>query len=162
MRTSIKLLSAALVMALGLGIASAAALAPAASSVGYVASVSTTDACKGIQALDSTATCGPGDTTGTSTVDNLITTVVNILSWVVGVAAVIAIVFSGFKYVTSGGDSNKTSAAKTTLIYALVGLIVVVLAQFIVHFTLNQATSAANDTCATNSSLAANSPHCQQ
>jgi hypothetical protein len=63
--------------------------------------------------------------------------IVNLLSIVVGVVAVIMIIFGGFRYITSGGDSGNVSTAKNTLIYAIVGLIIVALAQFIVHFVLN-------------------------
>jgi hypothetical protein len=48
------------------------------------------------------------------------------------------VIISGFKYVTSGGDPQKVSGAKSTLIYAIVGLIVVALAQILVHFVLQQ------------------------
>lgn len=63
--------------------------------------------------------------------------IVNILSVIVGVIAVIMIIFGGFRYITSGGDSGNVSSAKNTLIYAIVGLIIVALAQFIVHFVLD-------------------------
>ena len=62
--------------------------------------------------------------------------VVNILSIVVGIVAVIMIIFGGFRYITSGGESGSVSGAKNTLIYAIVGLVIVALAQFIVHFVL--------------------------
>lgn len=62
--------------------------------------------------------------------------VVNIFSIIVGVIAVIMIIWGGFKYITSGGDSGNVSAAKNTLIYAVVGLIIVALSQFIVHVVL--------------------------
>jgi hypothetical protein len=63
--------------------------------------------------------------------------VVNIFSVIVGVIAVIMIIFGGFKYITSGGDSGNVSSAKNTLIYAVVGLIIVALSQFIVHVVLS-------------------------
>lgn len=66
--------------------------------------------------------------------------VLTILSIIVGVAAVIMIIISGFKYITSGGDAGKVSSAKTSLIYALVGLVVVALAQVLVQFVFQQAT----------------------
>ena len=68
--------------------------------------------------------------------------VVNILSVVVGIVAVIMIIIGGFRYITSGGESGSVSGAKNTLIYAIVGLLIVALAQFIVHFVLNSATSS--------------------
>jgi len=69
----------------------------------------------------------------------LIGSIISILSWIVGIAAVIVIILSALKYITSGGDSNKTGEAKKTLIYALVGLLVAALAQFIIHFTVTTA-----------------------
>lgn len=65
--------------------------------------------------------------------------IVNIFSVLVGIIAVIMIIYGGFKYITSGGDSGNISGAKNTLIYAIIGLVVVALAQFIVRFVLGQA-----------------------
>jgi hypothetical protein len=56
--------------------------------------------------------------------------------------AVIMIIVGGLKYITSGGDSNNVSSAKSTIIYAIIGLVVVALAQFIVQFVLNKVTSS--------------------
>ncbi|MBW3568755.1 pilin [Candidatus Parcubacteria bacterium] len=73
--------------------------------------------------------------------NNLIRQVVNVFSIIVGVVAVIMIIYGGFRYVASGGESGNISTAKNTLIYALVGLIIVALAQVIVKFVLNRVTS---------------------
>jgi hypothetical protein len=62
--------------------------------------------------------------------------VINILSIVAAVAAVIMIMVGGLRYVTSGGDSSKTASAKNTIIYSIIGLIVVALAQFLVKFVI--------------------------
>lgn len=78
---------------------------------------------------------------GTTKINSIIKTVINIFSAIVGIVAVIMIVFGGLKYITSGGDSNNISSAKSTIIYAIIGLIVVALAQFIVQFVLNKVTS---------------------
>lgn len=79
----------------------------------------------------------------------IITTIVNILSLLVGVTAVIMIVWSGFKYITSGGDSGKVTSAKNALVYALVGLVIVALAQFMVRVVLKQADNATKKTSTT-------------
>lgn len=84
--------------------------------------------------LDSSGTCD--GQTATNDFNNIITKVVNIFSIVVGIVAVIMIIVGGFKYITSGGESNNVSSAKNTILFALVGLIIVGLAQFIVHFVL--------------------------
>jgi hypothetical protein len=77
-----------------------------------------------------------------SGVNKTVKAAIDILSFVVGVAAVIAVISGGFKYITSGGDTAKVANAKTTLIYALIGLAIAVLAQVIVHFVINAATNA--------------------
>jgi len=73
------------------------------------------------------------------TVNDLITDVINIISVIVGIVAVIMIIWGGFKYITSGGDSGNISAAKNTILFAIVGLIIVALAQIIVRFVLSRA-----------------------
>ena len=83
---------------------------------------------------------GSCNSVGESGFQSLLDKVVNIFSAVVGIIAVIMIIVGGLRFITSGGDSSRVGAAKTTIIYALVGLVVVVLAQLIVHFVINQAT----------------------
>jgi hypothetical protein len=81
------------------------------------------------------------DKTGTApstSVDSVIKTVINILSLVVGVVAVIMIIIGGLKYITSSGDSNNVSSAKNTILYAIIGLVIVALAQVLVRFVLDQ------------------------
>ena len=75
----------------------------------------------------------------TGSFQNLLTKIVNVFTVVVGVIALIMIIVGGARYITSGGDTSRVGQAKTTIIYALIGLVVVVLAQLIVHFVLNQA-----------------------
>lgn len=88
--------------------------------------------------------CGGIGLTGTNCSDNgkglntIITAVLQILSVVVGLVAVIMIIIAGLRYITSAGDANGISSAKRTLIYSMVGLVVVALAQTIVHFVLSK------------------------
>ena len=70
--------------------------------------------------------------------NGLIKTVVNILLWAVGILSVIMIIFSGFRYITSAGDAAKTKSAQSTLTYAVVGLIVAILAWAIVNMVLDR------------------------
>ncbi len=76
------------------------------------------------------------------TVNSIITDVINIFSIVVGVVSVIMIIVGGLKYITSGGDSGNVSGAKNTILYAIIGLVIVALAQVIVRFVLGKAVSA--------------------
>ena len=79
----------------------------------------------------------PHDTNGNG-LTNLIKLVINIFSLIVGVVAVIMIIIGGLKYITSGGESGNVQGAKNTILYAVIGLIVVALAQFIVRYVLSR------------------------
>lgn len=82
---------------------------------------------------------GSSCTADSGSIDNVIKMVIDVLSVLVGVLAVIMIIVAGFKYITSSGDGQKVSSAKTTMIYAIIGLIIVALAQTIVFFVLGGA-----------------------
>lgn len=71
---------------------------------------------------------------------SLIQKIVNILSVAVGIVAVIMIIIGGFRYVTSGGKQESVTGAKNTILYAIIGLVIVALAQIIVHFVLSNTT----------------------
>jgi hypothetical protein len=70
--------------------------------------------------------------------------VVKLFSIIVGAISVIMIIYGGLRYITSGGDSGRVGSAKNTLIYAVLGLLIVALAQLIVHFVLNQSNNINN------------------
>lgn len=70
--------------------------------------------------------------------DGIITKIAQVIAIIAGIVAVIMIIIGGFQYVLSGGDGNKTASAKNTILYALVGLIVVALAQVLVSFVLSK------------------------
>ncbi len=85
------------------------------------------------------STCTPANTgAGTQRIQDIVTTIVNIFSVIVGIVAVIMIIYGGFKYITSGGDSGNITSAKNTIIYAVIGLVIVALAQFLVQFVLDK------------------------
>lgn len=119
-------------------------LVPAAVSAESVSSAlckGTNIAASGAAAGAASTGCDAGTGGATTGIYNLAAKIVNIFSVIVGIIAVLMIIYGGFKYITSGGDSGNISGAKNTLIYAIVGLVVVALAQFIVHFVLGQADS---------------------
>jgi hypothetical protein len=83
--------------------------------------------------------CGNQGTSGKDPVTGkggAIDVAANIISWVAGAIAVIVIIFAGFRFTTSGGDSGKVSSARNTIIYAAIGLLVIVLARVIVSFVI--------------------------
>jgi hypothetical protein len=82
----------------------------------------------------------PNQARAESSINDLIHSIIDIGSQIVGVIAVLVLIYGGFRYVTAGGDSGKISSAQQTIIYALVGLVVAALAQVLVRFVLSEAT----------------------
>ena len=74
----------------------------------------------------------------TSNLGARIKTIVNILLYILGAIAVVMIVIGGIRYTTSNGDSSAITSAKNTILYAIIGLIVAILAYSIVNFVLQQ------------------------
>jgi hypothetical protein len=60
--------------------------------------------------------------------------IINLLLYAIGIIAVVVIIISGIRFVSSRGDSNAVSKARTTLIYSVVGLVVATMAFAIVNF----------------------------
>lgn len=93
-------------------------------------------ACQGVTLTGGSCTTDPNATE--NKINSTIATVINIFSWIVGITAVIMIIIGGFKYITSQGDSGNVSGAKNTILYAVIGLVIVAMAQVIVKFVLNK------------------------
>jgi hypothetical protein len=55
---------------------------------------------------------------------------------VAGAVAVIIIIIGGISYITSAGDSSRIKVAKDTILYAVIGLVVVIIAYAIVNFVI--------------------------
>ena len=71
--------------------------------------------------------------------DKLSGLVVGILNAIIGIASLVAVVFiivGGVNYMTSAGDSAKVQKAKSTILYALIGLVVCVLSFAIVNWAI--------------------------
>ncbi len=106
------------------------------------ASTASTAACDGVQLLDSSAKCQSADAADSQKAfSGILQTVINVFSIVIGAVSVIMIIIGGFRYVISGGDSSSTKAAKDTIMYAVIGLVVVIFAQTIVRFVIVKTTA---------------------
>jgi len=67
-----------------------------------------------------------------------------ILNWTFNIIIVLGLVyilFAGYRYMTSGGDSAKVQAALQNLIYALVGIAIAILARALVNFVVGWVTT---------------------
>lgn len=71
-----------------------------------------------------------------ATVEGTLQGVINILLFVVGAGAVIMLIIGAIRYVVSAGDQQAVAGAKNTIIYAIVGIVVAVMAFAIVNFVL--------------------------
>jgi hypothetical protein len=94
------------------------------------------NACKGAAAK--AAVCEEDKQETISGKGGVLYRITQLISAIAGVAAVIAMIVGGFMYVLSSGDSAKAATARNTLIYAAVGLVVIVLAQSIISFVVNR------------------------
>jgi hypothetical protein len=84
---------------------------------------------------------GAGCKTGLPAVNastNQLHDVLQIVFAVIAALAVLMIVIAGFRLVTSQGDPQEVGKAKSTIIYALIGLLVALLAEAIVAFVLGE------------------------
>ena len=85
-----------------------------------------------------TLKCADGsDAAGSNDLNATIHTVINIMLFIVGLLSVIMIIWSGIRYVISRGNPEDVKNAKNTLIYAIVGLIVAIIAFSIVQWVFS-------------------------
>lgn len=63
-------------------------------------------------------------------------TITNVLLFIIGAISVIMLIIGGIRYVVSGGDSTAVTSAKNTILYAIVGIVVAILAYALVNFVI--------------------------
>ena len=64
----------------------------------------------------------------------LLTNGLNLTYFLAGTIAIIVIIIAGIMYVTSSGDAGKVAKAKNLLTYAIVGIVVVMVAFVVTSF----------------------------
>lgn len=62
--------------------------------------------------------------------------ILNIIIGAIGILAVGIVILGGVQYMTSSGDAGKVKKAKDTILYGIIGLIIVALAYAIVNFVI--------------------------
>lgn len=93
-------------------------------------------ACQGLKLTDSSSDCDPAK--AQNKFGSIVKNIINILSVIVGAVSVVVIIIGGFRYVVSNGDSNGVTGAKNAILYAIIGLVIVLFAQVIVRFVLSK------------------------
>lgn len=109
----------------------------------------TTNVCKSSSTASGDSAGNCTSSTNSTQVSNSVAkigkAVVNVFSAIIGAIAVIMLIYGGFRYITSGGATEKVGDAKKTIIFAIIGLIVVALAQVIVNLTLSTTAGQVQD-----------------
>lgn len=68
--------------------------------------------------------------------DKLLENVLNAAYFLAGAIAVIVIIIAGIMYATSGGDSGRVSRAKNMILYAVIGIVLVLVAFSLTQFVI--------------------------
>ena len=66
----------------------------------------------------------------------VVSNITNTILYVLGIISVIMLIIGGVKYALSAGDAKAVTDAKNTILYALIGLVIAILAYAIVNFVL--------------------------
>ena len=81
---------------------------------------------------------GEGVSETASDPQTLVKQFVNIFLFAVGALSVIMLIWGGIRYTTSAGDSNKVTAAKNTVLYAIVGFVIAIVAYAVVNMVIDK------------------------
>ncbi len=95
--------------------------------------------CDGSLSLQQGANCSKGTDQQTDLFGDtgVFRTITNVLLFLVGAIAVIMLIIGGIRYTISGGDKSQVESAKNTIMYSIIGIIVVILAYAIVNFVID-------------------------
>ena len=68
--------------------------------------------------------------------DGLFTKIINAALYLIGAVSVLMLIYGGIRYTLSAGNATSVTAAKNTILYAIVGIVVALLAFAIVNWVL--------------------------
>jgi hypothetical protein len=91
------------------------------------------------EGIDGGASAAKSDDQGTDLFGDggIFRTITNVLLFLIGAISVIMLIIGGIRYTISGGDSTAVTSAKNTILYAVIGIIVALLAYAVVNFVLD-------------------------
>jgi len=112
-------------------------LTPVAISANASAAEIFQNSCSGSAANTSVCQDVTSQTADDNPVINIIKAAIDVMSYLIGVAAVIGLVAGGFRLITANGSPESISSARSGIVYSIVGLAVAATAQIIVIFILN-------------------------
>ncbi|MFC1640781.1 hypothetical protein ACFL2D_01885 [Patescibacteria group bacterium] len=80
-----------------------------------------------------------GEIEGVRQENDILPIVFDVINWILiitGAFAILMLIIGGFRYITSAGNDKQVQAAKTTMTYAIVGLVIVLLS-YVIAATIN-------------------------
>lgn len=128
----------ALVLAFGFGAFSVALTAVTSSGTALAAAAACTGGPDAADPIAAGASCAQANGTSSNLFaqGGVFQTVANTLIFLVGAVAVIFLIIGGLRYVISNGDSKAVEAAKNTILYAIIGIVVAVISFALVSFVI--------------------------
>lgn len=120
------------VLALGVTVATNAVM-----PVNSYADCSTTNGATGGLAGGAGCAQGQGQQTDLFGSNGVFKTITNVLLFVIGAISVIMLIIGGIRYVVSGGEGQAITSAKNTILYAVIGIVVAILAYALVNFVIS-------------------------
>lgn len=135
-----------MVPVLALGVSALVPASNAAATTTTNTNCSASDIAKGIPGCKGVgAGAGAVGSTGGNTelfgTNGVVTKAINIALFVVGLLSVIMLIIGGIRYTLSAGNEKAVGAAKSTILYAIIGVVVSLLAYAIVNFVINSFTA---------------------
>ena len=88
----------------------------------------------GVIGQSATAACG--SSCGNANINTIFSAITNALIFIIGALSVIMIIVGGLRYVTSNGDPKQAEAARNTIMYAVIGVIIAIASFAIVNFVV--------------------------
>jgi hypothetical protein len=86
--------------------------------------------------IDNGATTAGGGTGTPTDLKVVIKNITNTALFIIGAVSVLMLIYGGIRYTISGGDEKSITAAKNTIIYGVVGIVVAISAYAIVNFVI--------------------------
>jgi hypothetical protein len=83
------------------------------------------------------AVCNTDKEDPISGTDGLLANIANIVAYVAGAASIILIIVAAIRFITSGGDPGNVKKARDSVIYALIGIVIVLLARTLIYFVVS-------------------------
>lgn len=118
-------------MVMSFGLVATVSMAPAMAASGC-------DVSSGIGgAVNEGCSKGSGQQTDLFGNEGVFTTIINVMLFIVGILCIIMIIYGGIRYTTSNGDKGRVESAKNTILYAVVGLIIAILAFALVSWVVS-------------------------